>query len=496
MMPSLADTKDSQEDFADRQNRRQAQKELRTTKEKLEKANRALIIQRKKLKRSIKELSFLFEASKKVTSTLSLSEVLDSVLDLLMERFKAYNWSIRILDDDGYLRIKSQRGLSPEFVRFAERKPTMDSYSGECFLKNKVIIVKDAERVSKPLSTNLGVNEGIQSFALVPIATEEEVLGVLAGACKKEKGHFSGGYSKFMQTLCHQLALAVRNAKLYEEVKNFSNELEKQLEKRTQQLQEKNRLLAQSEKLAALGEMADRVAHETRNPLVSMGGFARRIQRELPAHDPLRKYIDIVIDGVERLERMVYSITEYKKYISVDFKISSITTAIEGALERIESKLEARHITVKKHLLPDPLLVRIDKSNMEFLFLNFFENAIEAMGKQGTLSVTARMKNEGCLEVVIADTGKGIAEEDLKRIYNPFFTSRLSGAGLGLTIAHKIVKDHSGVINVKSEPGKGTVFSIELPLAKPTNNQESGLQKSAAQNREEINAHGEMFVSS
>jgi len=440
---------------------------------KLEKANTALINQRKELKRSIKELSFLFDVSRKISSTLNLSEILDAVLDLLMEKFKADTWSIRILDDDGYLRIKSQRRLSPEFVRFAERKPTMDSYSGECFLKNKIIIVKDAESANKPVSTNLGVNEGIRSFALVPIATEDEVLGVLAGACKKEKGHFTEEYSAFMKTLCHQLALAIRNAKLYEKVNNFSQELEKEVEKRTQELQEKSRLLVQSEKLAALGEMADRVAHETRNPIVTIGGFARRIQRELPSRDPLKKYIDLVIKGVERLELMIYWITEYKKYISVDFEISSVTTVIEGALERVKSKLKESQITVNKDLLPNPVLVRVDRKNMEFAFFNLFENGIEAMGNQGILSVTTRMKNEDYLKVIISDTGKGISEEDLASIYNPFFTSKLSGAGMGLTIANKIVKDHHGAIKVKSKVGKGTVFSVELPLMKLVNHQGS-----------------------
>ena len=445
--------------------------EKEAIKKNLGKVNSPLIKQRKELKQRIKELSFLFETSKKITSTLSLSEILDSVLDLLMERFKAYAWSIRILDDDGYLRIKSQRRLSPEFVRFAERKPTMDSYSGECFLKNKIIIVNDAERVNKPISTNLGVNEGIKSFALVPIATEEEVLGVLAGACKKEKGHFSEGYSEFMEILCRQLALAVRNAKLYEKVKNFNKELEEELEKRTHELQEKSRLLAQSEKLAALGEMADRVAHETRNPIVTIGGFARRIQRELPAHDSLKQYIDMVIKGVERLELMIYWITEYKKYISVDFEISPVTTVIEGALDQVKNKLRATHITLNKNLFSDPLPVRVDRKNMEFAFFNLFENAIEAMGNQGMLSITTRMKNEDYLEVIITDTGKGISKEDLESIYNPFFTTKLSRAGMGLTIAHKIVKDHNGAIKLKSEAGKGAVLSVELPLVKPGNHQ-------------------------
>ena len=439
--------------------------ELRRIKEDLEKTNLVLSNQSRALKRSVKELSVLFEASKKISSSLSLSEIMEAVVDLLMREFKTDTWSIRLLDDDGYLRIKSHRGLSAEFVKAAARKPSMDSYSGECFLANKIILVNDAEKAGKSISTNLEVKEGIKSFGLMPIAIGDEVFGVLACASKEKKGFFTEDYSEFVKTVGQQLAIAIRNMRQFERIKNFSQELEEEVKKRTEELKEKSERLAESEKLAALGEMADRVAHETRNPIVTIGGFARRIRRVLPSDNPLSTYVDIIIKEIERLELMIFWITELKKYISIEFEPSNINIVIERALEKVKDKLEGINITVDKDLFIDPPLVKVDRKNMEIVFSNLFENGIEAMGKDGVLHITTHQKNGNHLEVIISDTGKGISEEDMKSIYNPFFSSKLSGAGMGLTIAHKIVKDHHGSIKVKSKLGEGTTFAVELPLS-------------------------------
>jgi Na+/proline symporter len=143
------------------------------------------------LRQRVKELSVLYDASRLIASSLNLDEVMEGILDLLVDRFKVDNCSIRLLDDDGMLRIKYQRGLRPEFVKTAERRPTMECYSGECFLTGRVISVPDAEKISKPLSTNLITKQGIKSFVQAPIVSEHETVGVLTASSMKEKGYFS-----------------------------------------------------------------------------------------------------------------------------------------------------------------------------------------------------------------------------------------------------------------------------------------------------------------
>jgi signal transduction histidine kinase len=359
-------------------------------------------------------------------------------------------------------------------VDVSSRQPTADCYSGDCFLSNRVILVKDAEKVEKAISTNREVREGIKSFGLVPIAIEDEVMGVLACASKRKKGFFTEEYLDFMEALGQQCAMAIRNARLYEKTKDFSSQLEKEIEKRTEELREKTRLLSQSEKLAALGEMADRVAHETRNPIVTIGGFARRIHRKIDPGDPLKHDIAIIIKEVERLEKMVYWITEYKKYISTDFQPTNINLIIDEALEGLQNRIEEKAVRIRKDFLPGPPLVRVDRKNMVFVFFNLFENGIEAMDPEGVLHITTRMSRDDYLEVIVSDTGKGIEEKELESIYNPFYTSKMSGAGMGLTITHKIVKDHNGLIKVHSEVGEGTTFFVQLPVMQTATENEKG----------------------
>lgn len=438
--------------------------ELVRTKDDLERTNIALVAQSRDLQKSVKELTVLFEASKRAASVSSVQEILDGIIEVLMKEFRTEIWSIRLLDDDGYLRIKSQKGLSPEFVQRSERKPTPESYSGECFLRNKVIIVEDADKATKTISTNLEVGEGMKSFAVSPIATEKEVLGVLGCASRTQKGFFSEGYAEFARAVGQQLALAIRNARLHERERTFSQELEKQVIKRTEELKQKSALLAQSEKLAALGEMADRVAHETRNPIVTIGGFARRMLREVPEDGPFHTYLELIIKEVERLELMIFWIAEFKKYISANLEPTNINTVIERALAEVRHLIKGRDIRIEKNLVPEPSLVRVDRKNMIFVFSNLFENAIEAMNRNGVLRISTRIEEDDRLEVEVTDNGKGIAREYLKDIFNPFFTSKMAGAGMGLTIAYKIMSDHNGAILVRSVVGKGTTFTVELPL--------------------------------
>ncbi|HNR13501.1 MAG TPA: GAF domain-containing protein [Thermodesulfobacteriota bacterium] len=438
--------------------------ELLRARNDLEKTNVLLLDHSRRLKRSLRELSVLFEATTKINSSLSLREILDSITDVLMKNFTTDTWSIRLMDPDGFLRIKSQKGLSQEFIDNSARRPTMDSYSGQCFLTNTIILVEDAEKAVKPVSTNIEVQEGIQSFGLVPIAVDNEVLGVLAGASKDTKGFFTEEHSQFMKALAQQLALAIRNARLYERVINFNEELEKEVVKRTEELSIKSQLLTQSEKLAALGVMADRVAHETRNPIVTIGGFARRLKKKLPPQDSLMRDIDIVINEVDRLEKMIFWITEFKRYISVDFEPTNINALLEQVLDSLAERRGNRAINVHKDLSSDILLVRADRKNLLFAFTNLLENRIESVADRGMLDVHTRTTDSGYVEVAVSDTGGGREPDSTTSMNGPYANSVRSESEMGLTIAHKIIKDHDGTLQVSSKQGSGTTFTVKLPI--------------------------------
>ena len=255
------------------------------------------------------KLTILYEITRLVSSLLHLQDVLDAIVDLLTREFKLDACSIRLLDDDGNMRIKSQKGLSKKFVKTATRKPTVDSYSGECFLTGKIVIVNEAKKIDKPISTTLLVGENIESFAVTPIKSEGNIIGVLVTASKK-KNYFHERYNDVIYIIANQIGIAIKISQLYDDIYAFNRELEKKVQERTKKLEEKSKQLVEAEKHAALGKMANMVADECRNSLTVVGGFSRRLYRNTPDNDPRKKDLEIVVKEVAVLENKVSKIVK------------------------------------------------------------------------------------------------------------------------------------------------------------------------------------------
>jgi hypothetical protein len=261
---------------------------------------------------SKQQLHIVFEISKFVSSLLHLQHVLDAIVGLLTTEFRLDACSIRLLDEDGYLRIKSQKGLSEAFVETASRKPTIDSYSGECFLTGKIVMINDAKRIDKPISTTRLVGEDIKSFAVTPIQVEGTIIGVLVTA-SKNKDYFHERFNEVIYTIANQIGTAIRISQLYDETYHSSQELEKIVQERTEKLEQKAKQLVQAESLAALGKIANRVADECRNSLTVVGGFARRLYENTPDDAPDKEYLDIIVKEVKALENKVSEIVKIGK---------------------------------------------------------------------------------------------------------------------------------------------------------------------------------------
>lgn len=222
--------------------------------------------------------------------------------------------------------------------------------------------------------------------------------------------------------------------------------------------------LAETEKTEALGHMMDELAHEIRNPLVSIGGFARRVYEELPEGSPNRKYIEIILQDVERLEKMIKRLIEVKSASLSYIEPADINDIIAKSVEKFEQDIEEKDINVEISLTENPPLVRVDRENLKKAISNIIENAIESM-KSGTKTLRISTKTSGgVFEIQISDTGRGIPRDKIKSIYDPFVTSKIYGPGLGLTVALNIIQNHKGTILVESKEGEGTTFTIRLPM--------------------------------
>lgn len=220
----------------------------------------------------------------------------------------------------------------------------------------------------------------------------------------------------------------------------------------------------EEEKTGALEQMMDQVAHEIRNPLTSIGGFARKVYNRLPDGDPNKKYMEIILEDVTLLENMIKQLIDLKS-LSISMKQPiDVNEVINDSLKVFEQDLSNKNIQVVTNLSSNLPLITADKKLLKRAFCNLIKNAIEAMEKEPKILTIKTFINDNNIEISISDTGKGIPEEKVKTIFDPLVTSKVYGPGLGLTFALKIIQDHKGSIRVKSEIGAGTTFTITLPI--------------------------------
>ncbi|MBI4685269.1 MAG: PAS domain S-box protein [Nitrospirae bacterium] len=218
--------------------------------------------------------------------------------------------------------------------------------------------------------------------------------------------------------------------------------------------------LVASERMAALGEVAAKVAHEIRNPLVSVGGFARILERKLEGN--LKDYAGIIAKEVNRLETTLKEILGFVKEARLAKEKSDINKLVKDIISLIETEVKDKGIMLVKELGFTPLIM-VDPYRIREALLNILNNALQAVVSSGAITVkTYTFKYSVVIE--ISDTGPGIDEKDLPFIFNPFYTTKAAGTGLGLSITNRIIEEHKGKIEVESKIGKGTTFKVFLPL--------------------------------
>lgn len=220
-------------------------------------------------------------------------------------------------------------------------------------------------------------------------------------------------------------------------------------------------MLHRQDKLAAVGQLAAGVAHEIRNPLTSMKGYAEFLQMD--EQDPQRQeFLEIILDEIDRVNNIVEEFMVLAKPKAVELEEKNIIPIVQNVVSML--KFEARKRNVKLEFDADEDIVQIecDENRLKQVFLNFIKNGIEAMPDGGDLMVTTEIQDENVL-ISIKDSGVGIPPETLKKIGEPFYTTKKNGNGLGLMVSFKIIESHNGKVYIESEQNKGTTFKILLP---------------------------------
>ncbi len=228
------------------------------------------------------------------------------------------------------------------------------------------------------------------------------------------------------------------------------------------ELQEKVR---RSERLASLGRLASGIAHEIRNPLSSIKGFAQYFQGKLKPPSQDRGYADIMIREVERLDRVIAGLLDFARPQEPHPEPVSIGEILDHSLKLLQSDLQSKEVGVERNYDDGDINLNIDRDQITQAFLNIFKNSLESMEMGGKLRISLGLnRDKTTVEIRVSDTGCGISRENLSRVFDPFFSTKKKGTGLGLAITMKIIENHRGEIGVDSTEGKGTTFRVLLPL--------------------------------
>ncbi|OGP89624.1 MAG: hypothetical protein A2157_17110 [Deltaproteobacteria bacterium RBG_16_47_11] len=310
---------------------------------------------------------------------------------------------------------------------------------------------------------HLSRNPKVYSFATVPLIGKGKVIGLILVDNLYNQNPITEEDIHFLSMFANQAGLAIENASLY-----------RNLEEVHQELKETQTFLIHLEKMVALGEMSTTIAHEIKNPLTSIGGFARRLDRTVPEGSQEKKYSETIIKEVSRLERILNDLLNYTRDESLVFKELDLLDILEESLSMVTEEILSGRIQLVKEYGEEIPKITGDSHQLKQTFFNLINNACQAMKEKGILFVRAHSfsKNgSSYVKVEVEDTGKGIDPENLHNIFNPFYSTKESSLGLGLPIVHRIITSHRGQIEVDNHLGKGVNFIITLPASEGIENQ-------------------------
>jgi len=306
------------------------------------------------------------------------------------------------------------------------------------------------------------------AFISAPLIYKNEVLGVLHVCGKKTSGPFTQREVSVVMNIVRMGAITLQNAILYEQTSKRAKELEVAYD----ELKEMQNKLVQSEKLKAIGQLASGVAHEIRNPIgiIMQGVFY--LEQIIPnTEKESLETLFMIKDSAQRADNIVISLLDFSRTTKLELRPEQIDSIVDNSLSLLRREL--KDIEVVLEIQKGLPRVLVDKNKLMQVFINLFMNAINAMPEAGRIIIRSFAKvlketGEEAVVVEIEDTGSGIPEENLQKVFAPFFTTKGpgKGTGLGLSVCQNIIILHKGLIEIKSQVNKGTTVTVTLKTYK------------------------------
>jgi len=421
------------------------------------------------------------EISEAMVSMLSAREIVDRILVAVSDTMGVERSMVLLMDEEsGRLAAEAVRGDWDEESTHFSLSPD-HPIARALWMRRKELAREDFDDEPDPEVREAcrDVFDTLDVELLEPVLFGVDLLGVIAVGRKLSGERLGPDERQLLGTLANQSAIAIENARAFDEIAQLNKTLEARVEERTHELRDTQAQLVQSEKMRSLGQLVAGVAHELNNPI----GFvhanlqlldeyvARLLQPDLDpekrrkTQEAITKLLTRSREGTERVKRIVQDLRTFSRTDQADLQQVSLNDEIDRTLALVEPRLKGIELVRDYGELPP---VRCFAGQLNQVFLNLLMNACDALDGRGTIRIQTRAEPPG-VALRFEDDGPGMPPEVLSRIFEPFFTTKAvgKGTGLGLSLSHGIVARHGGQMQVESQPGEGARFTIRLPLEPP-----------------------------
>ena len=409
----------------------------------------------KRLKRKIFDLYTIFEISRHLNSVLDTESLLDGIILTIIGQMGVSGCAIFTygLDESAMLLAKT-KGLTLD--PNCEYSIPADSplFAATAETPNTTYHINDLEKKMPQAQTEIDLLKSLDIELVVPMSLKNRICGLLVVTEKIAKTPFFEDDKDFLAILANQLSVAVENARLFESEKDAYH-----------QLAQAQRQLMDTEKLAALGQLSARVAHEVNNPLGIIKNYLELLLQSSGNADQTVNYVTILKEEVNRIAGIVRQLLDFYHPHSIEKGEVQLTRVLDDIIKLVAIQLKSKKIKILKEYADSVPDVWASTEQLKQVFLNLIMNSRDFMPDGGELIISANMVDDW-IYIDFADSGIGIEQDSLSKVFEPFYTTKKDGegTGLGLSVCYGIIQNHGGIITVKNRQEDGAVFTIKLPV--------------------------------
>jgi len=392
------------------------------------------------------------DLSKAMVSILNINELCRKIITTTTEAMQVKTATIFILhEEDACYKLYESIGVNEH--RVVSSYPKEDPFFTWLEQRNGIFVREELERHSPDAEARKAAErlKEMNGELCMPLVAKKKLIGIINLGMKGKGEMYTHEDIDLLTTMSNQATVALENARLYEDLYRAKVQMQR------------------ADRLASLGTLTAGLAHEIRNPLVAIKTFTQLLPERFDDSEFREHFLSVTAGEVDRIASLVTELLDFARPSQPKLNREDLNQIVEKMMLLVDTESHKKNVQIIKNFNDFLPPVVLDREQIKQVLLNVLLNAVDATPEDGTIFVeTAPIKKNGSLDyvqIVIKDTGRGIPEEDLDKVFTPFFTTKHEGSGLGLAISHQIIQEHHGNIEVESTKNQGTTFRINIPVS-------------------------------